>query len=479
MPHSLEQWIFQALHDVLLPAREVVIYTEDIATPIQELIAKMGAEEPGSPGHHDSRNRQHEAARFAQARTHVKPQHRATRDLYPKRPIHAGVPRGEEPVEMVDLRSRARLLSRIFDPRKLAKLTANHPPGLFNTNRFIQNPIVPNLRVAGPYELELPPVLPSEHRSLTYRFGATGLMEFERASLHSSRRPMLHPHPRCGIVFMDTYDVRSRWGVVQPGHFGFWDLLTQKNYYHWMANDLPRLMLLERAGIKNILTPVDIDALPHYAKQSLELLDPALTFHPIDGKGDINYERLSVPVIPDEYFGPEAEGEVLFMDYQTHTLTRWAIECIQDLNKRALKLRPDPALVAATKIRIRRGDGREISNAQNVDEALQDIGFVILRSETLSFVDQLVAFSGATHVFGIHGAGLVNLAGSTLGQQTQVIEAAPGSFYNRNQYGLHSRVLTQIFFHLASVANGNSFRYVKLEDDWSLPPDRILEQVRP
>ena len=47
-------------------------------------------------------------------------------------------------------------------------------------------------------------------------------------------------------------------------------------------------------------------------------------------------------------------------------------------------------------------------NEAEIHAGLERRGFQILRPETLSFGQQVAAFSGAHHIIGVHGSGLVN-----------------------------------------------------------------------
>ena len=178
-----------------------------------------------------------------------------------------------------------------------------------------------------------------------------------------------------------------------------------RNYYHWMNDVLPRLAVLERAGVA-------LDAIDFF------LVDPlAHPFHAASlAAFGITEERL-LTIDRVEYL----EADELYVPvHGSNSLGlrqgAW--------NPRFLRERLG-GMPAGDAAHARRADGapgrrlwisrgtegaRAVRNEPEVLEAIAPLGFETVRCEALDIGAQARAFEGAATVLGPHGAGLSNIA---------------------------------------------------------------------
>lgn len=166
------------------------------------------------------------------------------------------------------------------------------------------------------------------------------------------------------------------------------------NYYHWLNDCLPRLWLLERAGLEDfrLLIPAKGSA---FHRRSLELLgfadDRLVPF----GDQHWRVEELLVPSLTNSvgHAHPEA--------------CRW-------LRRRLLD---SPPVVAARQaaeypkrlfISRQRAGKRRLINEAEVISSLRQRGFLALVAESMPLEQQLAHFAAAEVVVAPHGAGLTN-----------------------------------------------------------------------
>lgn len=205
------------------------------------------------------------------------------------------------------------------------------------------------------------------------------------------------------------------------------------NYYHWLAEALPRLELYERCGV-----PIDRFYAPtrhRFQRESLALLG-------------IPADRI-LRATPGAHYRPAC---LVASSFRTG-MTRGTIDFLHERLTAALPTR------AFTRRRIfiaRRGGGaRRIVNEAEVVAALAPLGFVPLHLERLSVAAQIAAFRDAECVVGPHGAGLTNLV--FCGRGTRVVEiGTPYRPWTCFREIAHHRGL-DYHLHLASPARVRHF----------------------
>jgi len=167
------------------------------------------------------------------------------------------------------------------------------------------------------------------------------------------------------------------------------------NYYHWLYDTLPRLSVLENAGI-------DIDTIDLFVvmplrhpfhTESLERLGISSDrLHTVDKGEYISADELYIP-----HFGSNSLGLAQ---------ARWNPEYLRK------KFGPSvPAEQQERRLFISRGNTgkRGISNEPKLIDALLPLGFEVVHCENLSMVEQAQMFAEASVVLGPHGAGLTNI----------------------------------------------------------------------
>ncbi|HSH93222.1 MAG TPA: glycosyltransferase family 61 protein [Roseimicrobium sp.] len=200
-------------------------------------------------------------------------------------------------------------------------------------------------------------------------------------------------------------------------------------YYHWLLESLPRLGILEKAG-------VPVSSLGKIIMN--------------EGGGAFQGELLDMLGIP--------ESQRLFTGRQTHfqceTLLapslpgnvgytpKWAVDFIRD------KLLPKTGASGNPKrIYISRGAARyrKVLNEPEVMDCLAEHGFTPVTLEQLPFAKQVELFAGAEAVVAPHGAGLSNLAFCPHG--VKVVEMFAPKYVNPC-YGVLSQAVAAEYWYL-------------------------------
>lgn len=166
------------------------------------------------------------------------------------------------------------------------------------------------------------------------------------------------------------------------------------NYYHWLFDSLPRLHLLQQAGVD--WGKVDCFLL-NGSPRSFDVESLALLGIPVErtrrcSKRQItSAEHLLVPPMPAARQGGIAP---------------WMCDFL-----RASFLAPVRPQSSGFRLYLSRRNSpkRRLANETQVENFFRERGFVVLEPETLSFREQVAAFAGAAFVAGPHGAGWANL----------------------------------------------------------------------
>lgn len=172
------------------------------------------------------------------------------------------------------------------------------------------------------------------------------------------------------------------------------------NYYHWLIDSLPRLVLLQRyyPGCQ-LLVPSPV---PGYVQQT------ALMF---------GFKRLlpleagiiaAVPqlVMPDYVAEPGSQNKALLKEVRNTILS--ALDLVSSPNGRRI-------YVSRNQQPIRR-----LLNEESIEPILRQYGFETISFEGMPFADQVRTMREATVLIGVHGANLTNML--FMAPQTIVIE---------------------------------------------------------
>jgi hypothetical protein len=190
-------------------------------------------------------------------------------------------------------------------------------------------------------------------------------------------------------ILLNYLNIFKKKNIIYKGAWAIDNLST--GYFHWIADVLPRIY-----SSKKYLDgyPVVLPASfrhKEYVTSSLNALD--VNFHFIDN-----------------------DGKLLIKD----SLLISHLATTGNYNKKVLNglkyfiqksLLADSTKNSKRKIYISRANAnkRKISNEEELISILNNKGFKIILAEDLSFTDQVLLFSEAEIILGLHGAGLVNM----------------------------------------------------------------------
>jgi capsular polysaccharide biosynthesis protein len=183
-------------------------------------------------------------------------------------------------------------------------------------------------------------------------------------------------------------------------------------YFHWLGETFSTIHLLNLAGIE--LGAIDYflvnSPFPDYQKAMLETLG----IHP---------QQI---LTTDDY--PYLQAEELIIPYYGNVdgwFPKIAIDFLRDkflpivnLNSyTSINSSPLPKKIYLSRAAV---SYRRVVNEAELQEFLSDRGFVTIRPESLSFLEQVALFAQAETIIAPHGAGLANLAFCQ--PRTQVVE---------------------------------------------------------
>ena len=180
------------------------------------------------------------------------------------------------------------------------------------------------------------------------------------------------------------------------------DRFSQINICHFLLDKLPRLALYDRIGA---------------------------TYRPMMFRRDAYYDQVmaflgldkDLVCLGSDHFTVKIDtllvstGNASAFSHPAQWFPQWAIDYLKD------KFAPDDQ-PADKRIFISRNDAktRRILNQPDVDAVLTEFGYVSEELAGRSFAEQRALFASASHVVGVHGAGLTNVLFSPPG--TQVLE---------------------------------------------------------
>jgi capsular polysaccharide biosynthesis protein len=269
---------------------------------------------------------------------------------------------------------------RPLDPARM--LSYGVPPkSLLAPETFVLT--MPNGRVLGAHGVVITP----EHRILSDVSIAIARPDWRHPAL---KMPLL---PRLTRVEGEAAVISS----VFPG-----------NYWHWMVDILPRIGLLERAGLKPQVLIVNAEL--SFQKETLATLGirPEQLL-PLAANAHVEVERLVIPSLPEAFC----------------TITP---ETIAFLRERFLRV--DAQTSPHRLIYLSRQDAarRRVVNEDELFARLEPLGFERVLLGALSVADQARVFASARMIVAPHGAGCTNLAFATPG--AAFLEFMPDNGYH-------------------------------------------------
>ncbi len=199
-------------------------------------------------------------------------------------------------------------------------------------------------------------------------------------------------------------------------------------YFHWMTDLLPRLDLLEQAGI-------DLGSIDHFILNSHALPFQSETLAALGiPKRKVVESRLYPHLVADSLIVPALPG-------WTGNPPQWVCHFLQQKLQPKLR-RPDAhgQCQPAAKLYISRARAasRRLTNEAAVQQFLTSYGFQVVYLEALTVAEQAALFAGAQAIAAPHGAGLTNLVFCQSG--TRVIELFPPNYVNVCYWALSNQV---------------------------------------
>ena len=228
------------------------------------------------------------------------------------------------------------------------------------------------------------------------------------------------------------------------------------NYYHWLADVLPRLELIRQSGIplesidKFIINPT---GLPIQA-ETLKLL--GIT------PEKIWFSEEPIHIKAKELIIPSVTGSIWYM-------SKWVCDFLRrKFLPLAQQTQTDRGKQTPEKIYIcRESKYRRVINEEEIIAALREQGFAIVRLESLSFLEQVALFAGAKMVISPHGSGLTNIVFCQPG--TKVLELFPSTYIVRFYWKLSNFVNLDYYYLISAPMNQPE----NLPQDWSNPPQQL------
>jgi len=244
--------------------------------------------------------------------------------------------------------------------------------------------VADNLRIGGP--------LPSYRRVLAPAtlWGESGLV------VDANNQPLVD-----AIWFEDQLgncpDFRHSWRRFFPKNYAgtFFSVMLYwcRGYYHWICDVLPRVQaaLPHLPPETRFVVPGDLSAAESESLQAIGIKpESCVAFR---GKRPWRVERL-VHAPPVAMTGDHTRESLLSLRESVFRHVR--SETAGKTSRRIYVAR-------------RQGSERSVVNEAELLPVLRERGFEIVRSESLSFADQVKLFRGAEVVLGPHGGGFANL----------------------------------------------------------------------
>ncbi len=185
------------------------------------------------------------------------------------------------------------------------------------------------------------------------------------------------------------------------------------NYAHWLLDELPRLAFLgERRGVSIVVS----GSTPRWQAESLMLcgFDPRR----LVWLEDFTAVRADCLLVPRDLHA---------MPHPAHKAAPWVLDFLRGrLGLAALAQQQGAA--APSKLYISRADaeGRRVVNEAALLALLAPLGYRMVTLGGLKVAEQAALFARASHVVGLHGAGLANFAFAPAG--AQLVEIFPDSY---------------------------------------------------
>lgn len=254
------------------------------------------------------------------------------------------------------------------------------------------------------------------------------------------RGPFVRPHP----IFPRLENYRETVAVLTAS--------TQKIYFHWLLDILPRIGMLADTGEKADL--MYIQRKYRFQKESLEML--GIGEQQIINTVDVAAMTAKKIVVPCHQIMNGRE------------IPPWVIQYLRDQFLTTAAKSPAPPY---RRVYIsRRSADRRLKNERDIITKLRHYGFISVELEKLPFQEQIQLFRHAQVIISPHGSGLANLVFSAPG--TTVIELFPAANLDLF-YRLSTALKLNYFF--VKAHDGNPTQLVR--DDYAINWEDLKETL--
>lgn len=227
-----------------------------------------------------------------------------------------------------------------------------------------------------------------------------------------------------------------------------YDRWATENYYHWMIEALPRLLLAQQMFPDcMVLVP---EPAPEFVTASLEMMGIKQRLCNTRHGGILKVGNLIVPErvyyyeedeeMPLEYLhtGKETSNVKKKVSPELKPAGLPKAELIVDVRKKLLQALPSQAIKPGRKIFASRANQktRRLINENDIYPLLEQWGFEVVFFDLLSFAEQVELMQQTSLLMGVHGANLVNIL--FLHPTAKVIELMNEHHFNEAYYLLSS-----------------------------------------
>jgi capsular polysaccharide biosynthesis protein len=208
-------------------------------------------------------------------------------------------------------------------------------------------------------------------------------------------------------------------------------VLGGENYFHWMVHLLPRVHLLQAAGlpfgqinnfvVNRVASLFQVQTLAELGVPRERIIETSESTH-------LLADRLFVPARPS----------------RMSDMPRWVCDFLRSRflpNSAPVQKFPERIYVARTNVRP-----RFVENHHELEKFLSGLGFETVGLESLSISEQAQIFAHAKVIVAPHGAGLTNLVFSEPG--TTVIEIFGPRYINACYWAMSNWMSSRYFFVL-------------------------------
>lgn len=227
----------------------------------------------------------------------------------------------------------------------------------------------------------------------------------------SKRRRRVHPMDVLRMArntFKRSETVES--GILVTDHWS-------GNYFHWMLDALPRLVVAKQNGVEAPLLVPGFFLQSRFVAESLQWCGVEYIVASDDRRQNLGELVLVSPI------GTTGNPDPVVLRAVASLLTS-PLEIPLNPTKKPASV---PSRIWVSRARAR---SRRLANEEELLPVLEKHGFTVVYSEELTFASQMLLFHGAQLVAGIHGAGLTNMIVTHPGAQILEIRTPADSHNN-------------------------------------------------